>query len=247
MPFLEEARAAPGFMVGRYSFGGISRKHALPVSVPVFDESENRIGFVASALDLGWLDSKLRERDFAQNSALTIADRDGTIIAASLLRPLRGHAHSRGFPASDGRERARDAGCHQPGWQPPCHRLLPGWVRAERVLCQRGHLPDEAFREIDAATWRMVLITIASLVAATAGAWLMNRLFVTRPVRHLVSTIQVWRAGQEDARTGLKPGASEFGRVGASIDAFMDELAERRRPPSARRLSKLLMGELQHA
>ncbi len=82
---------------------------------------------------------------------------------------------------------------------------------------------------------------------AAISAWLTNRLFVTRPVHHLVSTIRAWRGGQEDARTGLQSGASEFGRVGAAIDEFMDELAERRRAAQrAEALQKLLMGELQH-
>ncbi len=248
LAFLEEARSAPGFMVGRYSFGGISRKHALPVSVPVLDEGGRRIGFVASALDLGWLDSKLRERDFAQNSALTIADRDGTIIAR---QPFSERFVGTRIPEAFRHLLVANAPGTQNVISQDGSRRVIGYYPAgsdpKGFYISAGISPDEAFREIDAVTWRTVLITIGSLVAATTGAWLTNRFFVTRPVRHLVSTIQVWRAGQEEARTGLQAGASEFGRVGAAIDAFMDELAERRRAAQrAEALQKLLMGELQH-
>ncbi len=160
--FFDEAIAAPGFMMGRYSFANIARKHTLPVSVPLLDEAGNRVGIVASALDLDWLDARLRERDFTQKSALTIADRDGYIIAR---QPFPERFVGTRIPEPFRHLLVAAAPGTQEVLSQDGTRRVIGYYRQLRtawLYISAGLSPDEAFREIDAATWRAVLITMAS-------------------------------------------------------------------------------------
>ena len=53
----------------------------LPLSLPVWGDNGEIIGVIAAALDLTWLGSKLEERVLPTDGSVTIADRNGTIIA----------------------------------------------------------------------------------------------------------------------------------------------------------------------
>jgi two-component sensor histidine kinase len=92
----------------------------------------------------------------------------------------------------------------------------------------------------------VVIIALGTL----ASFWLARRtasVFITRPFARLVATINAWRRGQTNVRTGLSDGDAEIGWVGKELDTFMDELlaarAERQRLETQR---QLMSRELDH-
>ena len=78
-PYIKEAMQG-AFSVGEYTVGRVSKQKMLPVSVPIVGDDQKVIGVVAGSLDLQWLDKKVRERTFALDSNLTIADRNGVVL-----------------------------------------------------------------------------------------------------------------------------------------------------------------------
>ncbi len=247
-PYFKQALATGGFVVGEYTVSRISGRRGLPLALPVRSGDGKTVGVVAAGLDLDWLGARLRQRDFARGSALTIADRNGVIIAREPLPE-------------------RFIGTHIPE---PFQRLVQASVPGtEEVLSQDGtrrvigYIPpaatptglyisaglsvDEAFRAIDQSARRGIALTIAGAVAALGAAWLFGRRFVTKPVVRLVRTIQAWRAGDREARSGMAADAGEIESVGAAVDGLMDEVAARQAERDrAEEHQRLLLHELNH-
>jgi hypothetical protein len=80
-PHFQEVMASGKFALGVFTKGRITGAQVLPIAVPIRSDEGKIEGAVIGALDLKWLGQRLRDREFAGNNALTIADRDGVIIA----------------------------------------------------------------------------------------------------------------------------------------------------------------------
>jgi two-component sensor histidine kinase len=176
-------------------------------------------------MDLDWLGATLRERQLAANGSLTIADRNGVIIARE---PLPDRFVGTAIP---------DA------FQPLVHAEAPGSLEVtsqdgtRRVL---GYVPvsapplglyvsagiawDEAFAPINAATRRTLALVLAAAILAGLLSWLLGERLVRGPVARIASTLGARRAGNEAARTGMRAGDGDIEALGAAFDSYMDEL-----------------------
>jgi len=85
-PYFADAMAAGGrLVIGEHTVSRSSGRPVLPMALSILDPSGRPVGVVVTAFDLEWLGATLRERRLARNGSLTIADRDGTIIAREPL------------------------------------------------------------------------------------------------------------------------------------------------------------------
>ncbi len=245
-PYFHAALDADGFVIGEYAVGLNSKKALLPLALPIRNQRQEKVGVLVAGLDLDWLGARLHERDFSQNRALTIADRNGVIVAREP------------FPERFVGTRIPDA------FQNLVHGDLPGTLEVtsqdgtERII---GYIPakkiglyvsagiakDQAFAPIDQATGRGVLLALAGAALAVLTAWLLGRGLVRGPVNRVLTTLGDWRAGDMTARTGMRSGEGEIADIGAEIDRSMDELVAAR---AARRKVEehrdLLVSELDH-
>src|SRR6185503_11889563 len=64
-----------------YTEGRVALRPVLPLALPLRDGAGAVIGVVAAALDLEWLSGQLRERSLAKGGSVTVADRNGVILA----------------------------------------------------------------------------------------------------------------------------------------------------------------------
>ena len=80
-PYFKDAVATGHFVVGEYTVSRLSPYAGLPMAAPIRNEAGDVIGVLAAGLDLRWLEERLKGRDFTRGGALTIADRNGVIIA----------------------------------------------------------------------------------------------------------------------------------------------------------------------
>jgi len=129
------------------------------------------------------------------------------------------------------------------------HRVV-GYYPASTTLglfVAAGVSSDEAFASINQATQRGVLLAVIGALVAYLLAWLVGRKFIEEPLKKIVRTVEAWKSGALDARTGMAAGASEIGRAGAAVDALLDELAVRQAArEEAERRRELLNSELGH-
>lgn len=243
---IQEAMVRGAFVLGDYAIDPITSKPSLTMAMPIRDEAGNITGAVAGALGLEWLDKLLVERSFAQNSALTIADRHGVILArhpfperfvGTIIPETFRHLVDADYPGTlevmsqDGIKRVI-------GYYPATH---------SGIYVSLGISTETAYAMINRATRFGLAIAALGILSAFLLAELTSRQLIRRPVNRLVRTIEAWRASDEGARTGMTARDGELGMVGFAIDEFMDELlktrAERRRHEQQR---ELLVGELDH-
>lgn len=247
-PYFKEALATGGFVVGEYTKSAVTGAGILPLAYPIRADDGTIAGVVVAALDLGWLGARLRDRDLAQGGALTIADRQGVIIARAPLperfvgtRIPDGFQHLvRGEHAGTLEVKSQDGTQRVIGYYPPPVTKIGLYVSA-------GLSTEASVRQVFFSTYRSVAIGVLGAIVAFGLAWVAGRALFQRPIDRLLATVEAWRRGDHAARTGLRGGRDELATLAAAIDKFMDELAADR---AARRQAEehrdLVTRELDH-
>ena len=233
------------FEVGGYT--ATSRGPALLLGMQHRAPTGQLDGYVLGAIGLDYLGKLLKDRPFAQGSALTIADRDGIIIAREPF-PER----YVGTPIPDSflpRVHGSESGTLRVMSQDGTERIL-GYQPATRPLglyVSAGTSVADSFAPINEATVRGLSLAIIGGIVALLLAFGFGRQFIRRPVLRLLDTIRAWRGGDHSARTGMRDGTGEFHQVGRAIDAMLDELDERAAAQrDAEQHRDLLARELDH-
>ncbi|SFM23782.1 HWE histidine kinase domain-containing protein [Methylobacterium pseudosasicola] len=261
------ALEADGFAVGGYALGIVSKRpsiHFARVVSPADEAQETArdaaatevpaTGVLLAAVDLDWLSDHLEQTLHQAETAITVTDHDGLIIAQ---RP--NGADWIGKPIPPERAAMRTAGDGEvriaeglDGRTRIIATAMPGGPLAG-VRLVVGRDSAAAFADIDAATRRgLVLIALGALLAL-AAALLAGRMFIRRPIDRLLRIAAAWQAGDLTVRTGLR-GTTEFGRLGGKLDAMAgtlqrnaDELhAEIRRGRALQEQQVTMLHELNH-
>lgn len=228
--------------VGEYTKGRMSGIAILPIALPITDTTGKTVGVIAGSLDLKWLGERLKERSFAHNNALTIADRNGIILAR---QPQPEKFVGTRIPAAyQYLIQASDPGTVELTSQDGTRRILgyfPATLGPARgIYVSAGISTADAYAAITLATRFGIVVMVVGLSVAFLIAGLTSRTLIQRPVGRLVATVQAWRANHENERTGMNAAEGEFGVVGKAIDDFLDALT------SSRQERDLLMRELDH-
>jgi two-component sensor histidine kinase len=247
--YFREVMAHGDFVVGTYETSRISGEPSLPLAVPIRDRDGAFQGVLVAGLSLDWLNNSLAERQYPENDALTLADRNGVIIAR--------HPFPERFVGTRIPEpylhlvTAEGPGTIEVMSQDGTRRIL-GYRPAATapdggIYVSAGISYDAAMLPIYQATQRGVVIAgLGALIAFALAALTGNRL-VRQPVNRMLATIDAWRAGDTTSRTGMSHDSGELSEVGAAIDGFMDEVVEGR---SARQKAEehrdMLARELEH-
>lgn len=246
--YFRDVMATGQFVVGTYRISNVEGQPSLPLAVPIRDSQGTVTGVLAAGLNLRWLNNRIEEREFPADDALTLADREGVIIAR--------HPYADRFLGTQIPEPYRSlVTAPAPGTlevlsQDGTRRIL-GYVPVDQgakgVYVSAGVAYDGAMRPVREATERGTIIALVGAAITFLLAALTANELVREPVRRLTETIQAWRKGDMSARTGMSPHSNELAQVGAAIDAYMDELTEGR---AARRRAEehrdILAQELEH-
>jgi two-component sensor histidine kinase len=247
--YFREVVAHGDFVVGTYERSRISDEPSLPLAGPIRDRNGAFMGVVVAGLSLDWLNNALAERQYPDNDALTLADRNGVIIAR---HPLSEQFVGTRIPEPYLRlVTAEGPGTIEVTSQDGTRRILgyrPVTAAPDGgIYVSAGVSYDAAMLPVYQATQRGVIIAgLGALIAFALAALTGNRL-VRRPVNRMLATIKAWRTGDTASRTGMSHDSGELSEVGAAIDGFMDELVEGR---SAREKAEehrdMLARELEH-
>ncbi|MBC7737620.1 MAG: histidine kinase [Candidatus Saccharibacteria bacterium] len=235
-------------VVGLFTIGRGSGNKVLPVALQIGGTKDAPLGVAVAYIDLDWLEARLQERTYVAGSSLTIADRNGTILAR-VPEPERfiGTAIPKAFrylltmPEPGTLElTSQDGTWPMVGYSPVTERRLGQYVSA-------GFATKAAFASTQSIFTRGVVIAFAGIFAALLFAIYTNKVFIARPVQTLLDTVEAWRAGRTDARTGMSAGDGELGRAGHSLDAYIEELlAARTARQQAETQRQMLLSELDH-
>lgn len=223
------------FAVGDYTIDKPSGKPAVTFGYPVLDEAESVRGIVAATVKLEWL-GRARSELSAQippRATWTEIDTNGLILARYPTSEL---SSGQRFPNAalvktvlgrqDGLVEVADA----TGTPAFCafawrnSQLVPGKV-ATMLSIPR----DRLFAEANRVLLRNLAWLGAAVSLALGLSWIGSNYLFVRPVKSLVRASTRLAAGELSARTGLRHGRDELGRLARAFDQMAQALEERER------------------
>ncbi len=215
------ARERGGFAVAGYLPGRASYGPELATAMPVRASPGEPASVLIADISLEWLARQMRTLAMQSGAAITLAGRNGLVLAAVPDGPAPGTILS-GFERDllrSGRSGlVRD---NQSGARPMAIARMPDLTVIVRL--DRSHA---AAAQQQAALRSYVTFGIG-LALALAGALLLARRAVGIPVERILRTISRWRRGDATARVGMGETHSELGRIGDALDDLLGAFERR--------------------
>jgi len=227
-PWFQQILQTRDFTIGEYLIGRISGKSVIVLAYPVLNASKNLQAIVAIGIDLSWINQLISEADLPSNSAYTVIDRNGTILAR-YPDPEKWI----GQPASDvpivdevltkqgesiTEAKGVDGVPRLYAFAPLTDDPLP----SAYVLI--GIPNTVAYAEANRAL--RINLSVLGLVTILAlnAAWFGGNVFLLRHIRELVQATKRLESGDLSARTGLTYGVGELSQLSQAFDQMAETL-----------------------
>jgi two-component sensor histidine kinase len=239
-PYFREALASRHGIVGDYTIGRISGKPVLPIAFAARDQTGRAIAVTVAAIDLVWLSKALEERGLPPGGSVTVADRNGVVLARQpyperfvgtqipreFMRLV--NAPESGVETIMSRDGTRRVLGYVPTTEPPIGIYVSAGLSAAASFeyFDRTARTDSIF---------VALATFATLMTA----WFFGQRAFIEPLRGIGGVIARWRDGDRAVRTGLRAADGEIDALGAAIDELLGEVdrGEQQRELVARELT----------
>jgi two-component sensor histidine kinase len=246
--YFRQAVESRSFTLGTYLKGRVSGRTLLPLSTPLFDREGKVSGALSTGLSLDWLGERLRDRGVIRGGAVTIADREGTIIAREPY-PER-FVGTRIPEAFLTLVRGTVAGTEEVTSQDGTRRVIgyiPAAVSISGLYVSAGTDSELAFELIDRSTNRSLALLGFGALATLVLAWWFGRTYIRRPINRLVRTAEAWRRGDLSVRTEMDERGGDIEAAGRAFDLLADALVvQQRERDRADQQRDLVIGELTH-
>jgi len=226
------AKETRKFAVGEYQIGRVTGLAGINFGYPVTDPEHNVTGVAFAGLDLESLGRMAEATPLPPGGVLNVFDVKGIIVAhkpaaAGIIGVKLEHAEAV-KEVLDGRE-----GVFEAKGPDGVDRLF-----AHEVVIQN---PDGAYplrvmvsvplNEVFADANRALIRDLVGLIVATLflliGAWYGAGLFVIRKIEALLGAAARMRAGDLNARTGIRYGEEELGQLARAFDDMAQALQQR--------------------
>jgi signal transduction histidine kinase/CheY-like chemotaxis protein len=227
LQWVRDAMAATGFAAGRFATAPGIGSGFLPFALPVGR------GVLVAGLDLERLSdhfSRLRQTGspFLAGSALTVADRDGVILARS---PQHAEFVGKRFPpAALALVTAQQSGIERLKSIDGTYRVV-GYIPAAQspydLMIAIGFAESAMMADINRTTLRAGLLFIAVSVGAFLLTLFVARRFIGRPTRELLAAARRWREGDLTTPVRGEDARSEFGQIAEAYNDMAAALARR--------------------
>ena len=219
------------FVTGEYQIGRISGKAVIVSAYPVLDAAGQMQAVVSAGLDLAWLNQLAAEAQLPEGSALTVSDRDGTILARYpepekwVGKTLPEAPIIQAILAQQGEGTAEAIGVDN------VMRLyaftpLSGGPEAGAYVSV-GIPTAVAFAEADQTLTRNLAGLGLVAVLALAAAWVGGDVFVVRRVNTLVNATKRLATGNLSARIRPRYGVGELSQLARAFDQMAEALEQR--------------------
>jgi two-component sensor histidine kinase len=245
-PYFKEVMAHGRFYVGTFQKSLVDGAAQIPLAYPIRDAADRVVGVVVAGLDIQWLNKLVNDRAFNPEEALTLADRDGVIVAR---HPLADQFVGTKIPDQYmSLVHAQSPGTIELRSQDGTQRILGYIPPAEPfgLYVSAGIGAKASMEPVNTATLRGALAIAAGAALAFLFAFLTGNSLISEPVDRILRTVDSWRAGDSSARTAMSD-RSEISLIGAAMDRFMQELEETRAGRQQDEEERMLLSrELEH-
>lgn len=246
--YFQDALNTSSLLVGHYTVDRVTGEAVLPIALRLENYDGTVMGVVSAYSRLAWFQSIIEQRPIGPGDSITMADRDGTILART---PFPERFIGTAIPADFQRlVRAPTSGSEEVISQDGTRRVIgyiPTTTGTANIYISAGAAYDPAFALVTSMTTSGFLIWAVGALGVGLIALHTSRVAIVRPFNRLVATVEAWRRQDTSARSGMQDTDGEIGRLGAALDTFMDELiatrTERQRVEEQRRF---LAQELNH-
>jgi two-component sensor histidine kinase len=227
--YFRDALASSGGVIGEYTIGRMTGKPVLPIALAARDKNGEATGVLVGAVDLAWLDAKLKERGLPSDGSLTVSDRKGIILARE---PFPERFVGTKIPEEFMRlVDAPSEGAETVTSQDGVRRVL-GFVPISQppvgLYVSAGLSAAASFEAVDRAGRMDALLAGLAIIATLAATWQVGRRAFVEPVRRITRVVENWRAGDQKARTHFGEAQGEIGELGATVDRLFDEITRGR-------------------
>ena len=246
--YLQTALSQDRFTIGGYITGRTSGRPRLPLTMPLHDDAGQIVGAVITSLDVDWLGQQVKGRALAPGNALTIADRNGVILARE---PYSGRFVGTRIPdLFQPLVHGSSAGTQEITSQDGTRRVIgyiPAPVSGIDLYISVGIEAVDAYAAIEKASLRAFSLVAFGGIAALLLAWWFGRAQIRTPVQRILQTTERFTSGNFKARTRLQGSDGEIEAIGEAFDRFADQLERREAErDEAARQRELLIQELNH-
>ena len=231
--WVRDALQAGGFGVGRFATAPGMASGFVPFFLPVGTSANSRRGVLVAALDLSWLANHLVELKtldarLPHDSVLTVADRDGVILARNVRQA--DFVGKRFPPAALRLTNAPLPGVVRLASVDGTNRLVgyvPTTHSGSGLMVAAGFFEPDLMGSINRATLIGTLFLAAATLAAFVLTLVAGRRFIGRPTAQLVSAAKRWREGDFRARAAVLGENSEFGHIAAAFNEMAAAIESR--------------------
>nr|WP_294517285.1 ATP-binding protein [uncultured Rhodopila sp.] len=217
------ALSTGGFTIGEYAIGRVSGDPSIHMAMPFRNSQDIVAGVVYVGLGLDWLGEQLKLLPLPPGSAVSIADRNGIILArhpdgaryvgqllsSDSLATL--HGNQIAVAELAGVDGIRRLSAYAP------LGLLSGGLRVAVALD-----PRTFFTAVQQPSRTGLILIVAGFALALAITAVLGGRAIRGPVAGLLRITNRWRSGDLTARTGLQKDGSEFGRLAIAFDAMAE-------------------------
>jgi PAS domain S-box-containing protein len=223
-----QAARDSGFAIDGYVLIHSSGQPGLLLAESFQDDAGRVIGVLAFVLNLDWMGAQLDALPLPQGAAAIVTDARGIVLARNPngVRPV-GIGVPQAIQAGLEGSRAR---VEQTAALDGTMRIIAyAWsdIKPPGLSIAVGLDATSAFAAIERANRLDLLVLALGAILALAASLFGAVTLIHRPAARLLATAERWRAGDLSAPSGLRPDASEFGRLGAAFDRMAASLRAR--------------------
>jgi PAS domain S-box-containing protein len=219
------AHETGSFAIGEYIRSRNQNRPALSFAMPYRDQTGALAGFITALVDLRWLEDFLVRKPLPVGASITIADRQGIVLArvpevpSVVGKPLP-HTYQPLLKAAEGGSVeliGLDGVVRVQGYSPPS-------VGTRGLLIIAGLDKAAALAPVHRTMLRSLGVLSAATLLALMALWWGARRYLRDPVRALVVATERWSKGDYTARANLKDGGSDLIALGRAFDAMAESL-----------------------
>ncbi|WP_158258525.1 PAS domain-containing protein [Rhodopila globiformis] len=228
--WFRQALATGTSVVGDYGSGIFAARPTLPIARRFTRPDGSVAGVIIAEFNLTWMERQLQAIPVPAEAAITIADRNGIILAR---RPDQGRFIGKPIPPGNTfvLQATRPEMTSQAGidGRTLIVAFIPPVLDPRGLYVSAGLDLESTLAPVTEANRIGVLLILAGAVIALGLTALLGGYLIRRPFHQLLHAADQWRSGNLSARVGLRHDGSECGRLVAAFEAMADALQARDR------------------
>lgn len=232
-PYFQRVLQTGDFAVSEYLIARGLGKAIITLAYPVLDDGHQLKGILVVGLDLEWMNQLAERAELPPGSALTVIDRNGTILTRYPEHEKYVGKMFAEAPIVKTILESKTEGTTQALGIDGIDRLYvysPLGNASEPVAFIFISTPSALiFADADRATNTILIGLIVMIALALTATWIGSEVFLLRRVNALVNATQRLAAGDLSARTDMRGGMSELSQLARAFDGMADSLQQRER------------------